>query len=93
MWDKWVDASSSNVEFALKSRVPTLVGKVATLCSSTKARVINLRSVVMGFGYKGYKWKWWWRPLVNPHEVWVSGLCKPTNEQEVVLTRGKHEVA
>ena len=65
LWDKWVDASSSNVEFALKSRVPTLVGKVATLCSSTKARVINLRSVVMGFGYKGYKWKWWWRPLVN----------------------------
>ena len=19
----------------------------------------------MGFGYKGYKWKWWWRPLVD----------------------------
>ena len=65
LWDRWVDASSSNVEFALKSRVPTLIGKVATLCSSTEARMINLRSIVMGFGYKGYKWKWWWRPLVN----------------------------
>ena len=55
LWDKWVDAFSLNVEFALKSRVPTLVGKVATLSSSTYARVINLRSVVMGFGYKSYK--------------------------------------
>ena len=50
LWDKWVDASSSNVEFALKSRVPTLVRKVAILCSSTSARVINLRNIVMGFG-------------------------------------------
>ena len=65
LWDRWVDASSSNVEFALKSRVPTLIGKVTTLCSSTEARMINLRSIVMGFGYKGYKWRWWWRPLVN----------------------------
>ena len=65
LWDKWVDASSSNVEFALKSHVPTLVGKVATLCSSTHVRVINLRSIVMGFGYKSYTLKWWWRPLVN----------------------------
>ena len=65
LWDRWVDASSSNVEFALKSRVPTLIGKVATLCSSTEATMINLRSIVMGFGYKGYKWRWWWRPLVN----------------------------
>ena len=47
LWDKWVDASSSNVEFALKSRVPTLVGKVTTLCSSTYASVINLRSVLL----------------------------------------------
>ena len=31
LWDKWVDASLLNVEFALKSRVPTLVGKVATV--------------------------------------------------------------
>ena len=65
MWDKWVDASSSNVEFALKSRVPTLAGKAATLSSSTRARLVNLRSIVMGFGYKEYKWKWWQRPLVN----------------------------
>ena len=62
LWDKWVDASSSNVEFALKSRVPTLVGKVATLSSSAYTRVINLRSAVMGFGYKSYKWRWWRRP-------------------------------
>ena len=65
LWDKWVDASSSNVDFALKSRVPTLVGKAATFSSSTLARMVNLRSIVMGFGYKKYKWKWWWRPLVN----------------------------
>ena len=76
LWDKWVNASLSNVEFALKSRVPTLVGKVATLCSSTHARVINLRSIVMGFGYKSYKWKWWWRPLVNT--LTRCGFCYST---------------
>ena len=58
LWDKWVDSSRWNVEFAscsVESRVPTLVGKVATLCSSTHAKVINRRSImhyvliVMGF--------------------------------------------
>ena len=48
LWDKWVDASSSNVEFALKFRVPTLVGKAATLSSSTRAGLVNMRSIVVG---------------------------------------------
>ena len=65
LWDRWVDASSSIVEFALKSRVPTLVGKVATLCFSTRASSADLRSIVMGFGSKGYEWNWRWRPLVT----------------------------
>ena len=59
LWDKWVGASPPNVAFTRKSRVPTLVGKAATLSSSTRARMINLRNIVMGFGYKKYKWKWW----------------------------------
>ena len=90
LWDNWVDASSSNVEFALKSRVPTLVGTVATFSSSSHARVINLRSIVTGFGYKSYKWRWWWRPLVNTLKR--CGLCKSIDGQEVVLIRVKHEV-
>ena len=29
------------------------------------AKIVNIRSIIRGFGYQGYKWKWWWRPFLT----------------------------
>ena len=40
-----------------------LVHKALKLCNSTQCRGHNIRGLVLGFGYKHYKWEWWYMPL------------------------------
>ena len=43
--------------------VPARVLKSVSLSSDALCRELNIRGVVMGFGYKNYKWEWWYMPL------------------------------
>jgi len=63
MWDRWPDRWSPNCPLVLQSMIPALVHKALQLCNSTRCRGHNIRSLVLGFGYKHYKWEWWYMPL------------------------------
>ena len=65
LWGRWLDVESHSLRFALKGGVPHVVGKAAVLCSSNLAKIVNIRSIIRGFGYKRYPWKWWWRLFVT----------------------------
>ena len=43
--------------------IPAFVHKALQLCNSTHCRFHNFRGLVLGFGYKRYKWEWWYMPL------------------------------
>ena len=60
-----MDAKSPNIQFALHSSVPNITGKTLWLCFCVYTRLLNLGSLIRGFGYMGYMWKWWWRPFIN----------------------------
>ena len=75
VWKKWMDAKSPNIQFALRSSVPNTTGKTLLLCSRVYTRLLNLGSLIRGFGYMGYKWKWWWRPFINTNQKWNWQVC------------------
>ena len=81
VWKKWMDAKSPNIQFALRSSVPNTTGKTLMLCSSVYTRLLNLGSLIRGFGYMGYKWKWWWRPFINT--ITKKGMGKYVRRQKV----------
>ena len=73
MWDRW----SPNCAPVLQSMVPALVHKSLTLCNSTQCRNHNMRGIVLGFGYKHYKWEWWYIPLkCRLQALGLDNLCK-----------------
>ena len=76
-----MDAKSPNIQFALRSSVPNTTGKTLMLCSSVYTRLLNLGSLIRGFGYMGYKWKWWWRPFINT--ITKKGMGKYVRRQKV----------
>ena len=43
--------------------VPAQVLKSVSLSSDALCCELNVTGVVMGFGYKNYKWEWWCMPL------------------------------
>ena len=64
LWDRWLDCWSMNCALVLQSMVPALVHKSLSLCNTTDCRGWNIRGHVLGFGYKKYKWDWWYLPLM-----------------------------
>ena len=63
MWQRWPDCWSPNFPIVLQSMIPALVHKALQLCNSTQCRGHIVRGLVLGFGYKHYKWEWWYMPL------------------------------
>ena len=65
---------SPNCALVLQSMLLVLVHKSLTLCNSTQCRDFNVRGIVLSFGYKKYKWEWWYMPLRCRLQSWV---CRP----------------
>ena len=63
MWHRWPDRWSTNCALVLQSMIPALVHKALQMCNSTKCRDHNVGGLVLRFGYKHYKWEWWYMPL------------------------------
>ena len=76
MWDRWPDRWSPNCPLVLQSMIPALVHKALQLCNSTQCRGHNIRGLVLGFGYKHYKWEWWYMPLTcRLRALHLESLC------------------
>ena len=76
MWDRWPDRWSPNRPLVLQSMIPALVHKALQLCNSTQCRGHNIRGLVLGFGYKHYKWEWWYMPLMcRLRALHLESLC------------------
>ena len=55
LWDRWLDRWSMNCALVLRSMVPALVHKLVSWCNTTECCEWNIRGLVLGFGYKKYK--------------------------------------
>ena len=56
--------------------IPALVHKALQLCNSTQCRGNNVRGLLVGFGYKHYKWEWWYMPLTSRLQALnLKSLC------------------
>ena len=53
----WMDQWSPNFPLVLQSMAPALVHKALVLWLTMICRQQNVRGIVMGFAYKGYKWE------------------------------------
>ena len=74
--DKWRDRWSPNCPLVLQIMIPALVHKALRFCNSTKSRDHNVRGLVLGFGYKHYKWEWWYMPLTcRVQALNLKSLC------------------
>ena len=76
IWDRWPDQWSPNCALVLQSMVPALVQKSASLCNSAQCRELNVRGIVLGFGYNKYHWEWWYMPLkCRLQSLGLTALC------------------
>ena len=56
--------------------IPAIVHKALQFCNSTQCRGHNIRGLVLGFGYKHYKWEWWYMPLTcRLRALHLESLC------------------
>ena len=58
MWDRSPDHCSPNCPLVLQSGIPALVHKALQLCNRTQCHGQKIKGLVLGFGYKQYKWGW-----------------------------------
>ena len=76
LWDRWQDRWSPNCPLVLQSMIPALVHKALQLCNSTQYCGHNIRRLVLGFGYKPYKWEWWYMPpTCRLPALYLESLC------------------
>ena len=71
-WEMWADRAAPNAKMVLRSQVPSLV-LTSVIYALTKADLMsNLRSLVVGLGWKGYPWDWWGeKPLRKLDELGI----------------------
>ena len=60
LWRRWPDPWSPNCPSVLQSMIPALTHKTFLLRGSPGSLEANVRCIVQGCGFKGYKWSWWW---------------------------------
>ena len=61
--DRWLDHWSPSCGLALQSMVPALVLKALMFALCRGHQGLKIEGVVTGFGYKVYRWEWWYMPL------------------------------
>ena len=71
--DRWPDYWSPHCPLVLQSMIPALVHKALQLCNSTQCRGHNIRGLVLGFGYKHYKWEW--SHMLRLRALHLESLC------------------
>ena len=76
MWESWPERWSPNCPLVLQSMIPALVHRALQLCNSTRCRGHNIRGLVLGFGYKHYKWEWsYMPPTCRLRALHLESLC------------------
>ena len=94
MWDRWPDRWSPNCPLVLQSMIPTLVHKALQLCNSTQCRRHNIRGLVLGFGYKKFKWQWWYMPVTcRLRALHLESLCNDHSLKACALGRASLAVS
>ena len=70
-WVKWVDVSSPHARLVWRSEFPSLLIKCIWYALSYFSVQLNVRSVMLGSGAKGYPISWWQRLLFKFCKTYV----------------------